>query len=118
MDALASLFMPAGLRPYDGAQDVPRDVGLGGLSTEYLATNDAPGGGFWNVPQVWWTSGGPVVVSPEQAQGFAQDYEAATLKRFPRFDTPGAGAFAAMNRSAMGGAQASPLAAMYGGRPE
>ncbi|AUQ95942.1 hypothetical protein PhaeoP66_03200 [Phaeobacter inhibens] len=116
MDALASLFMPVGLRPYDPDAHAPRDLGFGGQSTEYLTTNDAPDGGAWNIPQVWWTgAGAPVVLGPDQAQNTAIDYERVTGRKFPRFETPGAGSFAAMNRSAAGGAQTNPLASFFGG---
>lgn len=114
-DALASLFMPAGLRPFDNRVDTPRDMGLGGLSTEYLATNDAPDGGYWNIPQIWWNGAGPVYLPHETAQSLAMDYEALTRRRFPRFVAPDAGAMAAANRSRQGGGQVGPLASLFEG---
>ena len=101
------------LRPFDPQRDVPQDVGLGGLSTEYLATESAPDFGYWNIPQIWWTQGGePHLVSPEQANALALTYEEATGQRFPRFMRPGIGAEMAAHRSANGGASKNALASI------
>lgn len=97
-------------RPFDSRSDTPVDLGLGGPSTEYLMTEMAPNGGFWNIPQIWYVGGKPVLVEPWQAQAFAREYETNTGKRFPRFDNAGVGAFSAMNRSALGGATNNALA--------
>lgn len=92
------------LEPFDPKKHKPKDVGLGGPSTEYLATEEAPSGGFWNIPQIWYDRNGtPHLLDADAAWMMARDYEAATGKRFPRFETPGAGSFNAMNRSAQGG---------------
>jgi len=104
------------LRPFDPESDAPRDVGLGWPSTEYLMTEEAPDGGFWNIPSVWWRDGEAFRLSPEQAMEMALRYEQVTGKKFPRFDDSGAGSFSAMNRSAMGGAMNNPLAGYLHGR--
>lgn len=102
------------VRPFDPAEDKPADMGLGGLSTEYLSTEDAPEGGFWNIPLIWWQSGKPMLVEPEQAQQFARDYERFSGRRFPRFASVSEGVNRAQNRSAMGGAEKNPLATYIG----
>jgi len=102
MNALSGL----GLRPFDPAQDVPQDMGLGGISTEYTVTNEAPDGGFWNIPSIWWTEDGkPSLVDTDAAQAFAMEYEKRTGKKFSRYPDPGMASFFAMSRSANGGGQ-------------
>jgi len=92
------------LRPFNPSKDVAQDLGLGGLSTEYTVTNPAPGGGYWNIPSIWWDDrGNPVVVNPDDAQLFAMEYERKTGTRFDRYEDSGPAEFRAMNRSAMGG---------------
>lgn len=108
------MFMRRGesFEPFDPSKHTPKDVGLGGPSTEYLITENAPDGGFWNIPSIWWDKkGNPTHIKDrEQALALARHYEETTGKRFPRYGTPGAGSFAAMNRSAMGGASQGGLA--------
>lgn len=99
------------LEPFDPAKHKPTDVGLGGPSTEYLMTEESPDAQFWNIPGIWWDANGkPVMADPDQAWAFAEEYEKRTGRRFPRFNSPGAGSFSAMNRSAMGGAMNGKIA--------
>ncbi len=94
------------MEPFDKERHESKDVGLGGQSTEYLATERAPDGGFWNIPMIWYSPDGkPVKVGIDQAYQMAVEHEKRTGQRFPRYDSPGAGSFSAMNRSAMGGGQ-------------
>lgn len=99
-----------GLEPFDPAKHSPQDVGLGGMSTEYLATDYDLEGRPFNYPTIWFDQSGKAYHLPDQAFSLAIDYEAATGKRFPRFDEVGQGAYSAMNRSAMGGAAQGLLA--------
>jgi hypothetical protein len=102
------------LEPFDPNKHQPRDVGLGGLSTEYTVTQDSPDGNVWVVPSIWWDQNGdPVVLKDEQQiNQLAKQYEQSTGREFPRFP---AGQYEladqwAQNRSAQGGASAVPLA--------
>lgn len=104
-------FLRSLLVPFDPQQHQPRDVGLGGPSTEYLATGDDGSGGVWNIPLIWWDDkGDPHLMEYDDAMMFAQQYEAQTGKRFPRYQSEGAASEMAMNRSAMGGASQNALA--------
>ncbi len=97
--------------PFDPTKHKEQDVGLGGMSTEYIATETSPDGDFWNIPTIWFDASGKAAkVDRYNAYALAQEYETRTGKRFPRFKTPGAGSFAAMNRSAQGGANLGALA--------
>lgn len=99
------------LRPFDATRDQPRDVGMGGPSTEVIVTENAPDGGYWNIPSVWWDENGdPVRLSREDAARQAAEYEQRTGERFPRFRTPDEGAEVARRRSESGGAQQGDLA--------
>jgi hypothetical protein len=102
---------PPMFEPYDPAKHQPQDLGLGGMSTEYTATQNAPDGGFWNIPTIWYTQQGEAqLLDPKDAQALAQMYEQQTGRRFPRYETPEIGAERAMHRSAMGGATQGRLA--------
>jgi hypothetical protein len=99
--------------PFNPSKHKPKDVGLGGLSTEYLVTQDAPDGSVWVIPSIWWDqSGEPMLIEDqEQIQKLAQEYEAATGSLFPRFgerDYETADAWA-RQRSSTGGATNTPL---------
>lgn len=111
IDIIASALY--GLKPFDPATDVPQDVGLGGPSTEYLAGSQDPGGNEFNYPQIWWMGGQPVMLDPDAAYNQALQYEQATGQMFPRYTNAGAADFAAQNRSALGGAETSPLATLF-----
>lgn len=94
-----------GPRPFDPAVNTPQDVGLGGLSTEYLATSEDPYGQPFNYPQIWYDMyGQPHLMSEQDAYNQAVNYELASGERFPRYDTVGQASVAAENRSMMGGA--------------
>ena len=108
-----------GLVPFDPAIHTPQDVGLGepgSVSTEYIATVDAPDGSVMLIPTIWWDAeGNPKLFEREdtdKAIELAIDYEQSTGKQFPRFP---AGAYAeaddyAISRSRAGGASQTPLA--------
>lgn len=108
-----------GLVPFDPAIHTPQDVGLGepgSVSTEYIATVDAPDGSVMLIPTIWWDAeGNPKLFEREdtdKAIELAIDYEQSTGKQFPRFP---AGAYAeaddyAISRSKAGGASQTPLA--------
>lgn len=96
--------MPLAVRPYDPSRDHPTDMGLGGLSTEYLRTYDTPFGESVNVPSIWFTESGLPFLSPDP-YSTAMDYEAATGRLFPTYDTTDEAVTAAKMRSANGGAQ-------------
>lgn len=101
------------LVPFNPDIHTPKDVGLGGPSTEFLITEEAPGGGFWNIPSIWWdSSGNPQILPAEQAQARALAFEELTGKRFPRFASPEEGSESAKQRSQSGGASKSMLATL------
>ena len=107
-----------GLSPYDPAVNTPRDIGLGGPSTEYLATEYDPQGQVMNYPTIWWDKqGNPTLLDPDAAYNQALAYEQNALKYFPRFPNIGAAEFAAENRSAMGGGDVGSLATTFGDDP-
>jgi len=106
--------MPMGLEPFDPKKHKPKDIGKGGLTTEYLITEYDSDGQVWNIPSVWWDDeGNPLEMKPELAQQLAADHEKQTGKRFPRFKSLGDGVAAAKKRSKRGGATKEPLAAGY-----
>lgn len=116
-DALlkASAQQKFGYRPFDPAVNEARDIGLGGPSTEYLATELDPTGAVMNYPTIWWNAGGdPVLMDPFQAYDQALSYEETSGLRFPRFKTIPQAEIAAENRSAMGGGQKGRLASLFG----
>ena len=53
-----------GLHPFDPKSDIPRDVGFGGVSTEYTRTMPMGGAGA-NVPSIWWDKTGNPYVLPD-----------------------------------------------------
>lgn len=110
-DAIIEALMSAsyGLKPFNPAVDIPKDVGLGGPSTEYLAGSQDPWGNEFTYPQVWWMGGQPVLLGQEAAYDQTIKYEGATGQYAPRYRNDGAASFAAQNRSALGGAEHNPL---------
>ena len=95
-----------GMVPFDPRQHKARDIGLGGPSTEYLATEYDPTGKVMNYPQIWWDkAGNPRLLDPDAAYDMAQRYEQTTGESFPRFPSISAAEFAAENRSALGGGE-------------
>lgn len=102
------------LHPFDPATNQPRDIGLGGPSTEYLGTATDAYGQPYNFPTIWWDDqGNPHLLDQSNALAFMDEYEALTGKYAPRFDSMGAAEWAAKNRSAQGGATDNALA-IYG----
>ena len=105
-----------GLVPFDKDLHTPRDVGLGGLSSEYTMTVDAPDGQVAVIPSIWWDADGePVVLDQRDAERRSFEYEQQTGKQFPRFPAGGyelADEYA-QARSSQGGASESPLASEY-----
>ena len=99
------------LEPFDPSKHQPKDVGFGGESTEYLASEYDPEGVPFNFPQVWWDIGGnPHVLTQEQAYEKAIQYEMKTGKKFPRFRTIEDAVGTASGRSNLGGATKGLLA--------
>lgn len=98
------------LQPFNALRMHPRDVGLGGPSTEYLASEYDQYQSPVNVPQIWWDQGGnPVMLSPEDALSMMALYEDQTKTYAPRYSDIGQAAEFAMHRSANGGAMTRPL---------
>jgi|TARA_R110000744_G_scaffold33338_1_gene77768 hypothetical protein len=94
-----------GLIPFDKNKHVPQDLGLGGLSTEYLSTESDQFGIPFNFPTVWYDKTGKAILLPlEDARVISLNYEQSTGRKFPRFNTFDEGAETAMKRSKMGGA--------------
>jgi hypothetical protein len=116
-DAIASdIQANQGLVPFDKDIHTSRDVGLGGLSSEYTMTVDAPDGQVAVIPSIWWdTNGEPVVLDQRDAERRSFEYEQETGKQFPRFPAGGyelADEYA-QARTRQGGASESPLASEY-----
>lgn len=106
-----------GLKPYQPGYNFPQDVGLGGVSTEYLATDVDPQGRVMNYPQVWYDRQGMAnLLPPDQAMQQALAYEESSAQQFPRFNSVGSAETFAKNRSIMGGAETVPLASIFGTR--
>jgi hypothetical protein len=105
-----------GLVPFDKDIHTSRDVGLGGPSSEYTMTVDAPDGQVAVIPSIWWdTNGEPVVLDQRDAERRSFEYEQETGKQFPRFPAGGyelADEYA-QARTRQGGASESPLASEY-----
>jgi len=102
--------LPDMLRPFTPGRDTPQDMGLGGLSTEYLATVQNGKGEWVNIPLIWWdTAGQPHLMSEDEAIARHSDWELSQGVRAPRFDNLGVAELSARNRSAAGGATETPL---------
>lgn len=114
---LYMLLKNLGIAPYDPQVDSPRDVGLGGESTEYLANNVDEYGMEMLFPTIWWREGNPVVLDSNAAQQIATDYESAGLGMFPRYDSRDAAISAASARSQLGGAQQGSILDTVGNIP-
>ncbi len=102
------------LEPFDNEKHTPQDVGLGGLSTEYLITVDSPDGGVMVIPSIWWDEEGKpqLIEDQDEAVSLALEYEKGNNKQFPRFAPKAykeADAFA-QERSKAGGASKKALA--------
>ena len=111
MSGLLSQTM--GLEPFDPERHSPQDLGLGGMSTEYLATEEDEDGLPFNFPTIWFDSGGKAGLLPVgAARKISLDYEKSTGKLFPRFERGNFGTAVeqAQHRSAMNGAMKGLLA--------
>lgn len=103
------------LVPFDPSRFQPRQNADGSVSTELTATEDAPDGGYWNIPTLWFDSAGkPHELSVQEASNRAKAYEQQTGRRFPRYKSVQEGEAAATARSAAGGAQGGRLDASIG----
>ena len=77
----------ARLEPFDPKKHKPiRTVG-DRYATEYLASEDAPDNGAWNIPTIWFNTETkePVFLKGDKAWNTAFEYEKETGKKFPRF---------------------------------
>jgi len=102
------------LEPFDPKKHTPQDVGLGGASTEYLATEYAPDGSVLNFPTIWWDeSGSPKLFEGDkgvrEALAQALMYEESMGRKFPRYTEPDVAVQAAKERSQSGGASLNKL---------
>ena len=112
------------LVPFDPEQHTPKDIGLGGPSTEYLVTIDSPEGEVMVVPSIWWNEEGEPTflgnletneIDQNNILQLVQDYEKETKLSFPRFGKAGVednyklADQWAMKRSKEGGASEVPL---------
>lgn len=98
------------LSPFDSKTMTPKDVGFGGPSTEYLATEYDSNGKPVNVPLIWWDhEGNPHKMTPKNALAMLDVYESGNNVFAPRYDSIGQAVEFAQHRSANGGATNSPL---------
>ena len=97
--------MPS-LIPFDPEKHKAIDLPGGRQATEYTATAEAPGGGAWNIPQIWFNNktGEPKLLTGDAAWNASKDYEDSTGRRFPRFPSISAAEKAAAGKSKAGGA--------------
>jgi hypothetical protein len=99
------------MRPFDPAVNTPRDMGLGGPSTEYLLTVERGDGTYRNIPSIWWNGAGePIHATDKMSELMADRYERETGETFPVFGSIDDAVNAAKERSARGGATHTPLA--------
>lgn len=94
------------LVPFDPKKHKPISTVGGGSATEYLASETAPDGGAWNIPQIWFDSetNKPTLLTGDRAWNQAADYEYKTGEKFPRFKSIEEAVEAARGRSKSGGA--------------
>lgn len=100
-------------RPFDPATDKPRQNADGSISTEVTRTVETPDG-YAVVPSLWLDEGGQYqdmsAQNDDQLSEFAQKYEAASGKKFPRFKELDAAEKFATDRSHAGGDSEKELA--------
>ena len=107
----------ARLEPFDPKKHKPiRTVG-DRYATEYLASEDAPDKGAWNIPTIWFNTETkePVFLKGDKAWNTAFEYEKETGKKFPRFKDIPTAVKAAEKRSDKGGASEKKLTRNEGG---
>jgi hypothetical protein len=107
----------ARLEPFDPKKHKPiRTVG-DRYATEYLASEDAPDNGAWNIPTIWFNTETkePVFLEGDKAWNTAFEYEKETGKKFPRFKDKPTAVKAAEKRSDKGGASEKKLTRNEGG---
>jgi len=99
-----------GAVPFDPKVNKPIQLPHGGIATEYTATIEL-NGKYAVVPQIWFKSDKPVYYDrgKDQLMSIVQQYEDATGKSFPRFDTISDADKYAIQRSKSGGASKSLL---------
>ena len=100
------------LIPFDPKKHKAIDLPGGSKATEYTATAEAPDGGAWNIPQIWFNSktGEPKLLTGDAAWNAAKDYEDSSGRKFPRFTSISVAEKAAAGRSDKGGASEKALA--------
>jgi len=101
--------LSSGMRPFQPGERRPNPDGT--YSTEVSTTWQQPDGQWQNVPSLWMGEQGPVQFDPNDEQSIRREagmYEAAGGKPFDRYPTLPAAETAAQQRSAAGGANASP----------
>ena len=100
-----------GAVPFDPKINKPIELPAGRIATEYTATIEV-GGKYLVVPQIWFKGNKPVYYDrgKDQLMSIVQQYEDATGKSFPRFDSIDAADKYAVERSKSGGASKTLLA--------
>lgn len=94
------------LSPYDPQKNKPQDLGLGGPSTEFLATIDDPKGGYRNIPTIWYNNQGKAqLVNQDIAAGLADLTQRVTGRSFPNYKDVPTAVKSAEQRSQQGGAE-------------
>ena len=107
--------LPKGLVPFDPKVHKAQDLGLGekgSVSTEFLVTMDAPNGGVWNIPSIWFNEDGKAQVFDEQTSArlaFEHEKGSAGKGQFHRFNDIDSAVNSAIARSKAGGASKTPL---------
>lgn len=94
-----------GPRPFDPTRDKPIKINESDLMTERLISVDAPDGGTWAIPTVWFNSSGEhMEFDVKTAVIAAERYEQSTGKKFPRFTSVAKAEAFIRDRSSKGGA--------------
>lgn len=91
------------LEMFDPARHKPKDIGLGGPSTEYLVTGQDDAGRWFNYPTIQWRGDEPVKMNDEAARALALHQEKTQGGLLPRYETMEEAVAAARQRSAGGG---------------
>ena len=104
--------------PFDPDKHNAVDLPGGRKATEYLASEESPEGGAWNIPQIWFNAktGEAKFFTIDDAWNAAQDYEKRTGNKFPRYNSISDAVSAAKKRSDSGGASKKSLMNRSGNR--